>query len=593
MWLQDKKATEKLKDEAEGNWYESFGIWMPSSKLWGFQDINAVPKTRTWDVDSIDSGLKADITEQVDHVDSGKKLCVASFPQSLSVSELHEGMKNLLEKVQKEGLLKNLQSEKKLQSVVKNYGATDPENYVPYDAHLILEEIDLDNDQEIDREEFVRAVLIELTREKLIQDSLAAIPSSDVRALLFFNSITQIVFGKERVSTWAQFLNFTNCMVGCGVLSMPYVFTRCGVIGGLILTLIACVVNLFCSEVVISEIKYSGKARALLTYNLMGKQAFGTAGQTFGVFSQWLELVMASFAFVIVIGLNIELLSFALADRVKGIIISAVLAWLLLLLDAQALAHFSLGSLLGIAVSAIIFVYAGIQFLQHGGENVAAVRLLYPDSYADLLISFGILMFCFGGATSTLPGIYRGLKYEKSAKMVIRGSYLFAFVTYTFFGVAGWWFFGTYAGQSFTENLGIQGNGTIEKHSNPILALIATFAMTFNKQSTLPIILNIISLDAQKFLGDAYPKQLVRFLICAVVALISIPLRDSFAAMSAMVGALATSIVNIIFPIACKIKMGRAGILDYIVLVAGVFFGAAGTLQGLWDVVTGNVGSVG
>eukprot|EP00466_Bigelowiella_natans_P002942 jgi/Bigna1/70374/fgenesh1_pg.11_\ len=151
------------------------------------------------------------------------------------------------------------------------------------DSRRLIKDLKGDGDALIDYDEFEQLVLA------------AQVPWDDDDKENMFESWSDRVFGKKKVSTRMQFLNYVNATVGCGMVALPYIYIRCGLVLALVFTLLSCGLNIYVSEKVISLLEMTNVNRYDVTYGTLLKFVFGKI---------WISVCS-----VIVISINIALLS--------------------------------------------------------------------------------------------------------------------------------------------------------------------------------------------------------------------------------------------------------------------------------------------
>ncbi|KAI8061801.1 transmembrane amino acid transporter protein-domain-containing protein [Gongronella butleri] len=211
----------------------------------------------------------------------------------------------------------------------------------------------------------------------------------------------------------------------------------------------------------------------------------------------------------------------------------------------------------------VLVVYDGLSKTEHPGSlHDPLPTNMWPD-YATLPLSFGIFMAGYSGH-AVFPSIYRDMAQPKEYTRVVDYTYLITFVLYMTMITTGYLMFGNDIMQEITRNLAVtEGYSVWLNHAAAYINLLMPIAK-------YGLMLNPIVVSGELWLqskggteDDTLPSWIyapVSFLgrialsACILVISIAIP---GFDRVIALLGALFSYGISVIFPLACYIKLYR------------------------------------
>eukprot|EP00922_Rhytidocystis_sp_ex-Travisia-forbesii_P050782 GHVS01075432.1.p1 GENE.GHVS01075432.1~~GHVS01075432.1.p1 ORF type:complete len:415 (-),score=63.66 GHVS01075432.1:461-1705(-) len=249
--------------------------------------------------------------------------------------------------------------------------------------------------------------------------------------------------------------NITNSVVGIGMLSLPYSFREAGFITipiCLLLTCLYCYTGrlighcLECTSAAADELSMPPMAR---DWQWLGAAAFGRYGKTATTLSLVGELWFVMMSYLVIAGINIELLCPSLLSRTSGIVLSGGLAFALVHANLRWVAYISLLANISTVVAVVAFVWSGLAM-----PVKADWSKLKMINVQGLHTCVGIINFCFV-AHAIFPTIYQSMKSPaKQFPRALYLSYAIAFIAYAATGLFGYCVYGDAIQNPYTTNLG-------------------------------------------------------------------------------------------------------------------------------------------
>ncbi|KAI8907957.1 transmembrane amino acid transporter protein-domain-containing protein [Gorgonomyces haynaldii] len=399
-----------------------------------------------------------------------------------------------------------------------------------------------------------------MSTQPLLQDSETTLHdtsdidsvSSETRQLLHSTTFTQ------------TFVNYVNMLLGLGLLSLPFAFSKLGWILSLSLCTVFCALASW-TAILISRFNSMSE---------MGEMAFGPFGRHLISSLFACELFSACVALVILFADSLELLI-----HVKGV----YLKLFMLLLAPTTWMGGSVLSLLS-AVGLVSFVNL-IAIVVYDGSiptgpswYAPAPTHLWPQGVFDAGMAMGLL-FVGLDLHAVVPNISRAMEKRTQFRTVCVYAYFTSWLLYMLLGSCGYLMFGDSVLQEITQSIaGV-------KEFDPILTQITLWLIAVNPLTKFALTLSpvvglwehVLSIDTNT------SKKIFRTLLTSLVVLVAI-LMPSFSKVMGLLGSSFSFAIAIVFPLACHLKLNpnlKFGekMLSWICIVCGVLLGLFGTVS--------------
>lgn len=394
-----------------------------------------------------------------------------------------------------------------------------------------------------------------------------------------------------KMTTTQTVISIANILVGAGMLSLPFGFRASGWAAAAVLiavialmTFTAFLIGLALDEASndhrMIAIRQESRDFAALAY-----LAFGSRGRQFLAVVFALELWFAILAFFVLIGINGSLVLGV--SKTQAILIAGGVTFYLCYASLRVLGYLSIVSLFAICSAVVALIWNGISLpvadLQFGSYH-GTFR------WEGLLCTLGLCMFCFGGHPC-LPGIYAGMQDRSKFKLACAGGFALAGLFYMIVSCIGYYFFGDFVDQSFTQNLGFDLEGK-PIHGLQFLGVLAAAGFLIKLQGTIPLILAPVMSLLESILGMdleddiAWKKHGLRFFVVALSVLVAIVFQDAVNVICSISGCALNMSTSVIFPCAMsyRIVQDKGPLLRLTLLAVGAFgivFGALGTCDAM------------
>jgi len=296
-------------------------------------------------------------------------------------------------------------------------------------------------------------------------------------------------------------------------------------------------------------------------------------------------------AFLVLIGINVNILLGVPTSYV--IMMSGLVAFGLLYVSMQVLAYLSMVSIVAICSAVMALVWSGIALPSGGPEFESYHSEL---RFEGLACSLGLALFCFSGHPC-LPSVYWNMKDPAEFKVACWAGFGIAGVFYAIVCSVGYYFFGDFIDQSFTENLGKSLDAEPIPGLN-FLPIIAAAGFVIKLQGTMPLIFGPVITVLESTLGIDHEmgdlkKIAFRLIVIIASILTALLFKDTLIAVCDVSGCMMTMATSVIFPCAMFSRIvpetGAAmRALLFSVAASGVIFAIYGTADAMQKVLKGS-----
>jgi len=378
--------------------------------------------------------------------------------------------------------------------------------------------------------------------------------------------------------------NMVNCLVGAGILTVPYAF-KLGGYGAVGCLAFVATVNFYMARLLgwsIEKVNPPKEANWDMAY--LAGEAYGAPGRTAVGVTFALELWFCLETFLVLIGINGELM-FGVS-RTASIVAAGALGVFLVLAPMRALADVSLLSVLCLGGALVLLVAAGAMSpeLTHPPAPALGMDL---TTAAGLISATGMFFYCFAGLPC-FPNIHQAMTRPSEYGKACGAAFGFSAVYYLLIGGLGYWFYGAATHQSFTENLGRDPTGKMYA-SLTLIPLVAAGIFVIKLQCGYPLYVQpIVKVFESQLFGDVPPFQtqcINRVIFTVISVAFAVFAQRSLDAVASLTGCALTTMTSFVLPTViyyrlCGEDLGRAErVLLPLVAAAGVVFAVVGTVN--------------
>lgn len=391
-------------------------------------------------------------------------------------------------------------------------------------------------------------------------------------------------------ATYNQALfNSVNILMGVGLLSIPYALGQGGWSAIGVLGLLWAMTNYtgkliaLCLEAPcrLDSKNYTPGCLPLETYEDIGEAAFGKAGRTFITAILYTELIGTCGLFLILEGDHLAVLfPDSMSSTAFMMLSAAIILPTTYLADLSALSYVGLvGLISAIALTGVVLY----DFTGSFPVDLSTTALLEPSTFP---LTFGLLAFVFAGH-AVFPSIYSSMEEQERYPEMLNTSYAVVGITCLVLGTAGYAMYGSNALEEVTMNL----------PSGP-LATFATCLIVVNPFAKFALTMDPVARGLEEALGisiansDKAPAVIARTGLVALTLILATSC-PFFGKVMALIGALLTVVVSVIFPCACYLKLYDEGLsnnekyLNYAIIMLGIGCAVSGTAAAILGISTG------
>ncbi len=232
------------------------------------------------------------------------------------------------------------------------------------------------------------------------------------------------IFGKH-LDFYEAIATLVGTTIGAGIMGIPYVVMKAGIIAGLIdllvLSFVVLMINLYVGEVCL---------RTKKTHQLAGfaEHYLGKKGKFTMAIISLLGIVGALVAYIIGMGQVTEVIfgGNAFTNSLIFFVVGATLIYF----DLKAIEKAEL--YLNVFVVLILFIIIGVCFFNFDSLNIVSKEI----NVANLFVPYGVILFAMVGA-SAIPAMEKEMEFEKEKmkKAIIIGTFI-PFIVYILFMIA-------------------------------------------------------------------------------------------------------------------------------------------------------------
>eukprot|EP00127_Corallochytrium_limacisporum_P001889 Clim_evm44s88 gene=Clim_evmTU44s88 len=353
--------------------------------------------------------------------------------------------------------------------------------------------------------------------------------------------------------------NACNVLMGAGILSLPFAMKLSGWVAGVALFLSLSMLTNYTAKL-LAVCLAEGRQRGIpaQSYPDLGEAVAGKLGRHGLGTVFFLDLVCSGVMFVILF-----------ADSMVGLIPSlprtaTILGFCTVMtpvLWTANMRRLSFTSFLGMASCiAVLVALLLVGTVDDKFKNLVQNTSWSPPHGAPgILLSYGIVMMAYCGH-ATYPSILGAMKTPKHAKFVVNASY--AIVVLVYFGMAllGYVMFGEDTAKEITLNF-----------PRGLISMAALTMVTINTAMKYPLIVDPAATYVEAIAMSMHPqlaesgkgkkhkpplwlRAMVRTFLVALTAVVSITVSD-FARVLSFMGAVFASLLALIFPFYCYLKI--------------------------------------
>ncbi|KAJ5736590.1 Amino acid transporter transmembrane [Penicillium malachiteum] len=224
-----------------------------------------------------------------------------------------------------------------------------------------------------------------------------------------------------------------------------------------------------------------------------------------------------------------------------------------------------------------------------GSLQKPANTFLFPENWATLPLSFGLIMSPWGGH-GVFPNIYRDMRHPKKYGKSLKVTYLFTFSLDCSMAIIGWLMFGDIVRDEITANV-LSVDAYPRVISVCIIIFISIIPLSKVPLNARPLVatfevlcgVGIGSQSSYRPAVQAFIRALVRVFTVALTVVLAVVFPE-FDRIMAFLGSFLCFTICIIFPLAFYLKIfgkeisPRERILDWFLLITSTILAAVGTV---------------
>ncbi|KAJ5137007.1 hypothetical protein N7448_005561 [Penicillium atrosanguineum] len=438
--------------------------------------------------------------------------------------------------------------------------------------------------------ESTRQHAIQLHKEYLSRTDGAADPDREPLILKHVQhedgTEEDIVVGQSTVPQTV--FNSVNVLIGIGLLSLPLAMKHAGWVLGLSFLVFSAVTTGYTAKILAKCLDVD---RSLVSYSDISYLAFGQYARFITSLLFCMELLGACVALVVLFADSLYVLIPGFNILQWKIVCGVVL----LPLSFMPLRFLSVTSILGIvsctSIVLLICVDGLIKPDAPGSLRQPATTFLFPENWATLPLSFGLIMSPWGGH-SVFPNVYKDMRHPHKYEKSLWSTYLFTFSLDCSMAILGWVMFGDMVRDEITANV-LAIDEYPQALSVCIIIFISIIPLTKVPLNARPIVSTFEVLcgvaKGREPLGARAEKiqemarMVIRIFTIALIVVLAI-VFPSFDRIMAFLGSFLCFTICIIFPLAFYLKIfgkeisRRERILDWVLLIFSSILAAIGTV---------------
>lgn len=405
---------------------------------------------------------------------------------------------------------------------------------------------------------------------------------------------------KRTGSTIGAFLNIICVIVGTGSLNLPTTFSQAGWIG-ILLVIISGFIGVFTGVLVIRSLNMMSKGR-VRSFNQIGQASFGLFGRIVVYFFHFVYVVGIVGDYIILAGQSFNQLAKEDGHDIGEAawkVICAIIMWLACI-SLKQMSEAAWLSLLGFATSMVAILIGIVQAFMHPYNSYGDTPIPHhPAKYksadgSGVAVALATISFSFC-AVVVMPAVEASMKKPQRWNAVVGSSMGVVTATYLFVAVVGYWAFGDQTLSPFLDNLPYNAATKAAKVLISLHVIFASPIMATSFALEMETALNI----TKERLGK-WKEFLCRLVLRTVFfgAMTGVALGiPFFGDVMALVGAFSTSLLLMVIPVLCYIKLRGwrqvpwyTYILGVVVVAIGIYtcvLGAKGAIESLKNDIAG------
>ncbi|KAJ5364686.1 Vacuolar amino acid transporter 1 [Penicillium cataractarum] len=396
-----------------------------------------------------------------------------------------------------------------------------------------------------------------------------------------------IIIGQSTVPQTV--FNSVNVLIGIGLLSLPLALKHSGWVIGLSFLIYSAVITSYTAKILAKCLDVD---KTLVTYADLAYISFGQHARLVTSILFCLELLGACVALVVLFADSL----YALVPGLSILQWKIVCGLVLVPLNFLPLRFLSVTSILGIISCTSIVILICVDGLikpdSPGSLRQPANTYLFPDNWATVPLSFGLIMSPWGGH-GVFPNIYRDMRHPKKYGKSLWATYIFTFSLDCSMAIIGWLMFGDIVRDEITANI-LTVDLYPQAFSVCIIVFIAIIPLTKVPLNARPLVATfevLCGVGIGPVTGDRQRAETIQKLIRVAVRVFTVALIvvlavvfPSFDRIMAFLGSFLCFTICIIFPLAFYLKIfgneisRRERILDWFLLITSTILAAVGTV---------------
>ncbi|KAJ5584076.1 uncharacterized protein N7459_003876 [Penicillium hispanicum] len=396
-----------------------------------------------------------------------------------------------------------------------------------------------------------------------------------------------IVIGQSTVPQTV--FNSVNVLIGIGLLSLPLAMKHSGWLLGLLFLAYSAVTTSYTAKILAKCLDVD---RTLVTYADLAYISFGHQARVVTSILFCLELLGACVALVVLFADSL----YALVPGLSILQWKIVCGIVLVPLNFLPLRFLSVTSILGVisctSIVILICVDGLIKPEAPGSLRQPATTFLFPENWATLPLSFGLIMSPWGGH-GVFPNIYRDMRHPRKYGRSLWTTYLFTFSLDCSMAIIGWLMFGDDVLDEISANI-----LTVDAYP-PILSVCIIIFISIIPLTKVPLNARPLVATFEVLCGvgvghastegpsrektDQILRIIVRVFTVALIVVLAV-VFPAFDRIMAFLGSFLCFTICIIFPLAFYLKIfgkeisRRERILDWFLLITSSVLAAIGTV---------------
>ncbi|WPK26085.1 hypothetical protein PUMCH_003430 [Australozyma saopauloensis] len=406
-------------------------------------------------------------------------------------------------------------------------------------------------------------------------------------------SISSTVIGFGSSTAPQTIFNSVNTLMGIAMLSLPFAFR---LTGWVLATVQLCLVAWVTSKTAKILGLILRKNKHLFSYGDIAYAYGGSKFHAFATFTFTLDLLGALLSLVLIFADSFSILF----PRVNAVVFKLLIVAVTFVTSFLPLSTVSFISLFGVMCSGAVLVCVGIcgffSTKTPGSLLYPAATSLWPSSFLDILLSWGLFMAPWGGHP-VFPELYRDMRHPRKYDMCCNSAFLFTFLLDYAIGAVGYLMFGADAKDSLTKNL--MSNKAYPDWVSPacctLLGLLLASKLALIVRPVITVAERLIPSKESEFItykngsrASESPVKAIfaRIIVLSLVFVMSI-LFTSFGQIMAFFGSAICFTICVTLPLLFHMKFNKEEMSIYLrgLTAVGVVFGVIGAVGGTYAAV--------